>query len=54
MFQRSVSVPGPLVILAALAGGVLYGLLGALLAIPSMAAAMLLYREVLIPALNRR
>lgn len=54
VFQRSVSVPGPLVILAALAGGVLYGLLGALLAIPSMAAAMLLYREVLIPALNRR
>ncbi|MEZ5090654.1 MAG: AI-2E family transporter [Micropruina sp.] len=49
-----VSVPGPLVILAALAGGVLYGLLGALLAVPSMAAAMLLYREVLIPALNRR
>lgn len=54
VFQRSVSVPGPLVILAALAGGVLYGLLGALLAIPSMAAALLLYREVLIPALNRR
>ncbi len=54
VFQRSVSVPGPLVILAALAGGVLYGLLGALLAIPSMAAAMLLYREVLIPALDRR
>jgi len=54
VFQRSVSVPGPLVILAALCGGVLYGLLGALLAIPSTAALMLLYREVLIPALNRR
>jgi len=54
VFQRSVSVPGPLVILAAVCGGVLYGLLGALLAIPSMAALMLLYREVLIPALNRR
>lgn len=54
VFQRSVNVPGPLVILAALAGGVLYGLLGALLAIPSMAALMLLYREVLVPALNRR
>ena len=54
VFQRSVSVPGPLVILAAVSGGVLYGLLGALLAIPSMAALMLLYREVLIPALNRR
>ncbi len=53
VFQRSVSVPGPLVILAAVCGGVLYGLLGALLAIPSMAALMLLYREVLIPALNR-
>lgn len=54
VFQRSVSVPGPLVILAAVCGGVLYGLLGALLAIPSTAALMLLYREVLIPALNRR
>lgn len=54
VFQRSVSVPAPLVILAAVCGGVLYGLLGALLAIPSMAALMLLYREVLIPALNRR
>jgi predicted PurR-regulated permease PerM len=54
VFQRSVSVPGPLVILAAVCGGLLYGLLGALLAIPSMAALMLLYREVLIPELNRR
>ena len=45
---------GPLVILAAVCGGLLYGLLGALLAIPSMAALMLLYREVLIPELNRR
>ncbi len=54
VFQRSVSVPGPLVILAAVCGGLLYGLLGALLAIPSMAALMLLYREVLIPALDRR
>lgn len=34
VFQRSVSVPGPLVILAAVCGGLLYGLLGALLAIP--------------------
>ncbi|MEZ5129034.1 MAG: AI-2E family transporter [Micropruina glycogenica] len=54
VFQRSVSVPGPLVILAAVCGGLLYGLLGALLAIPSMAALMLLYRDVLIPELNRR
>ena len=42
-----------MVILAAVSGGLLLGLVGAILAIPTMAALLLLYREVLIPHLNR-
>ncbi|MEN0070472.1 MAG: AI-2E family transporter [Propionicimonas sp.] len=50
---RSVQVPGDLVILAAVSGGLLLGLVGAILAIPTMAAILLLYREVLVPHLDR-
>ncbi len=53
VFSRSVQVPGVLVILAAVSGGLLLGLVGAILAIPTMAALLLLYREVLIPHLDR-
>lgn len=53
VFQRSVNVPGPLVVLAALSGGLLFGIAGALLAIPTMASLLLLYQEVLVPALDR-
>lgn len=53
IFQRSVNVPGPLVVLAALSGGILFGIAGALLAIPTVAVLLLLYREVLQPALDR-
>ena len=53
IFQRSVNVPGPLVVIAALSGGILFGIAGALLAIPIVASLLLLYREVLIPALDR-
>lgn len=53
IFQRSVNVPGPLVVLAAISGGVLFGIAGALLAIPTVASLLLLYREVLVPALDR-
>ncbi|MGC3955552.1 MAG: AI-2E family transporter [Propionicimonas sp.] len=53
IFARSVQVPGVLVILAAVSGGLLLGLVGAILAIPTMAALLLLYREVLIPHLDR-
>lgn len=54
VFQRSVNVPGALVVLAALSGGLLFGIAGALIAIPSAASLLLLYREVLIPELDRR
>ena len=53
IFSRSVNVPGALVVLAAISGGFLFGIVGALLAIPTMASLLLLYREVLVPHLDR-
>jgi predicted PurR-regulated permease PerM len=49
MMQRTVSVPGAVTVVAALAGGTLAGVLGALLAIPTAAGLLLLYEEVLVP-----
>lgn len=49
IMQRTVSVPGALTVVAALAGGTLLGVLGALLAIPVAAAILLLVDEVLVP-----
>ena len=54
VFSRSMNVPAVLVILGAISGGFLLGIPGALLAIPSVASLLLLYREVLIPHLDRR
>ena len=53
VFSRSVQIPAVLVMLAATSGAVLLGLIGAILAIPLTAALMLLYREVLVPHLDR-
>jgi predicted PurR-regulated permease PerM len=49
IMQRTVSVPGAVTVVAALAGGTLLGVLGALLAIPVAAGLLLLYEEVLLP-----
>jgi predicted PurR-regulated permease PerM len=49
VMQRTVSVPGTVTIVAALTGGALLGILGALLAIPVAAGLLLLYEEVLVP-----
>ncbi|MEO5610910.1 MAG: AI-2E family transporter [Ornithinibacter sp.] len=49
VMQHTVSVPGPVTVVAALAGGALLGVLGALLAIPVAAGLILLYEEVLVP-----
>jgi predicted PurR-regulated permease PerM len=49
VMQRTVSVPGAVTVVAALAGGTLLGILGALLAIPVAAGLLLLYEEVLVP-----
>jgi predicted PurR-regulated permease PerM len=54
IMQRTVSVPGAVTVVAALAGGTLLGLLGALLAIPVAAGLLLLYEEVLVPRMRHQ
>ncbi|MBN9103456.1 MAG: AI-2E family transporter [Propionibacteriaceae bacterium] len=53
IFSRSVQIPPILVMLAAVSGALLLGMIGAILAIPITAALLLLYREVLVPHLDR-
>jgi len=53
IMQRTVSVPGAITVVAALAGAALLGILGALLAIPVAAGLLLLYEEVLVPRQRR-
>ena len=52
IMSRAVAVPGAVVVVAALAGGSLLGLLGALIAIPVAASILIIYRQVLIPRMN--
>ncbi len=54
VMNRAVSVPGAVVVIAALAGGSLLGLLGALIAIPVAASLLIIYRQVIIPRQNER
>ena len=54
IMNRAVSVPGAVVVIAALAGGSLLGLLGALVAIPVAASILIIYRQVIIPRQNLR
>lgn len=54
VMNRAVSVPGAVVVIAALAGGSLLGLLGALIAIPVAASILIIYRQVIIPRQNER
>ncbi|WP_144718535.1 AI-2E family transporter [Agrococcus jejuensis] len=49
IMNRAVKVPGVVVVLAALTGGTLLGILGALVAIPVAAAIQLILKEVVIP-----
>jgi predicted PurR-regulated permease PerM len=49
VMQRTVSVPGAITVVAALAGGTLLGVLGALMAIPVAAGLLLVYQQVLVP-----
>jgi len=53
IMQRTVSVPGAITVVAALAGAALLGLFGALLAIPVAAGLLLIYEEVLLPRQHR-
>lgn len=52
IMNRAVSVPGAVVVIAALAGGSLLGVLGALIAIPVAASALLIIKQVVIPKQN--
>jgi Predicted permease len=52
IMNRAVKVPGVIVVIAALAGGTLLGVLGALIAIPVAAAILLIIDQVLVPRLN--
>ncbi|MFA5607646.1 MAG: AI-2E family transporter [Leucobacter sp.] len=49
IMNRVVSVPGSLVVIGALAGGTLLGLLGALIAIPVTAAVLMIIKQVWVP-----
>lgn len=52
IMNRAVSVPGAVVVVAALAGGSLLGILGALIAIPVAASILLIIKQVVIPRQN--
>jgi len=54
VMSRSVEIPGALTVIAALVGGTLLGVVGALLAIPTAAAILLLVKEVLLPRQEAR
>lgn len=52
VMKRSVNVPGAVVVVAALIGGTLVGVVGALLAVPTAAAILILLKEVAQPRLD--
>jgi predicted PurR-regulated permease PerM len=54
VMSRSVEIPGALTVVAALVGGTLLGVVGALLAIPTAASILLLVREVFLPRQQAR
>jgi predicted PurR-regulated permease PerM len=54
IFARSVAVPGTVVVVAALVGGSLLGLLGALVAVPVAAVILLVLHEVVMPLQEER
>lgn len=54
VMARSVNIPGAVIVIAALIGAALLGVVGALLAIPTAAAVLLIIREVVHPRLEAR
>ena len=52
IMRRAVRVPGVIVVIAALTGGTLLGVLGALIAIPVAAAVLLIVEQVVVPRQN--
>lgn len=54
IMNKAVSVPGPLVVIGALAGGTLLGLLGALVAVPVTASILIIINQVWLPRQDAR
>lgn len=54
IMARAVAVPGAVAVIAVVAGGALWGVLGALIAIPTAAAGLLLVRELFVPRQDGR
>ncbi|QIK75930.1 AI-2E family transporter [Nocardioides piscis] len=54
IMKRSVDIPGSVTVIAALLGGSLMGIIGALLAVPVAAAVLLLHREVFLKRQDAR
>lgn len=54
VMSRAVAVPSSVAVIAVIAGGTMLGVLGALIAIPTAAAVLLLLREVLLPYQDAR
>jgi len=52
VMARQVNVPAALIVVGALAGGTLLGIVGALLAVPTIAVLLVLYREIALPHLE--
>jgi putative heme transporter len=54
IMNRAVQIPGSIVVIAALAGGSLLGILGALIAIPVAASIVLIVKQVIMPMQEKR
>ena len=52
IMNKAVSIPGSVVVIAALAGGTLMGVLGALVAIPIAASIILIIKQVVVPRMD--
>lgn len=54
VMNKAVAVPGSLVVIGALAGGTLLGLLGALVAVPVTASILIIVKQVVVPKQDSR
>ena len=54
VMNRAISIPGSLVVIGALVGGTLLGLLGALIAVPVTASVLIIINQVWIPRQDAR
>lgn len=54
VMNKAISIPGSLVVIGALVGGTLLGLLGALVAVPVTASILIIIKQVLIPRQDAR